>query len=1668
MKKGIFLFMLAFLSAYSSYAQMNDGLFGNEWINYQQSYYKMKVTQDGLYRVTRQALQVSGVNLSNLNANNVQIFHQGREIPAFVQLNGGTVEYIEFYGQKNRGEMDVNLYAKQSHHFNPEYSVITDTAAYFLTWNNSVNGRRYAASTANLLNPPAKENYFLHRSMAMPATIWQAGKEHNISGELISKSSFEFGEGWGGNKTTNQTIQVAVPNVYAAGPAATGRVRMYSDGNITHNILFKVNNTIIANSTFFGDSVGTHRLNFPLNLLSGNNAAINIIGQNGPNDKQSVSYAEIEYPHTFDFGNNSSFRFKIEASSSRKLLEISNFNNPSGAQNIYLYDMTNGLRIHCFWDGSRVFTDLPPSATERELLLVNLDVATAYHIMGRVEAVQFNNYASINGNFVIITHPNMYTDGQGNNPVLQYAAYRSSTGFNSVVVNVQELFDQFGYGINMHPQALRNFAAYIKQHWDAPEYIFLVGKGRVYNTVRNFNTYDHLIPTFGYPASDNLLVARGGSNVPLVSVGRLAVTNGTELSAYLQKIKDVEALQNGAQSAANKGWMKNIAHLGGGINEMEQNAFGNILNNLKSSVSAGNFGAQVHSFFKKVQEPSTAGNSTRLDSLINSGVSMITYLGHSTINSFDFDAYSLQKYNNYQKYPLFLSLSCSNGGVFGENKMMSENFVLSPNSGSAAFIGFIAPVSLSSANYFSTEFYRLMANEGYGKGAGELTKLSLEHLASFAQYSIVAEMAAQFLVYHGDPAFKIQVGNGADYVIEPASIRIEPATVTAQMESFDLSFDLYNLGKAVDARLHIALYRKLPNGDSVLVSIREIDAPLNQEKISFQVPVGGIPAAGLNRFFFDVDITKQVAESPNPMGENNNTASFAMQIIHSEVKPVFPAEFAMVPTTDITLMASTGNAFAPVQTYIIEIDTTTAFDSPLMLSTQVTQGGGLLSWNPGISYLDSTVYYWRVRSVESITLGIATPDWATSSFMYKAGETGWNQSHIYQFKKDAFHSVTLNETERKFDYIASAQEISLTNAYTPNVLAPGYVANFFNGNLTDKCRCEGERGVYVQVINPNDFSIWTMPGNSTVYGAKNCDPANRPAKMFLFETDQPLGYAALENFLRDTVPADFYVLVYTLNNAYANNWPNSLLSLFENKGSEQVRNLASRANGAPWAFFYKNGQPDYTNASEVLGATENEIIHLSCVMTDSWYKGAVTSTIIGPAKGWDFLDWIQFSTDNTTPTSDIGTLDVFGIDNQGTSTKLFTNVVSADTCLAVIDALEYPFLQLVWNNSDSINKTAPQLDFWRVSAEFLPELALRPDMYQMGHKDTLRRGEMFNFAVMMQNISEIDMDSVLIKFQLVGSNKSIYHRIATLEAGDTMRSPVFSLSTETMNGPQQVLVEINPDNDQGEMYHFNNIALVDFYVYQGELSHNGAVTTNPDAIRHTIPNAPIDATMKIAFDGKKIQNGDLVSATPEITIDIEMNNTTEAVKDLSDLNIYLSHPEMPTGRMLLTSTNPLVQNIAFQAGSNGSSHHAKVVIKLNLPWDDTYNFSVHSDRVVELPKYKVEFDVTVENNPIVINANYPNPFKTETRFMFTLEEGLVAESVKIQITDLSGKLLRELSATELGALQTGFNQPSFAWDATDFSGIALPAGTYFYHITAQDTTGTTKSVASTGKMVLTN
>jgi hypothetical protein len=110
--------------------------------------------------------------------------------------------------------------------------------------------------------------------------------------------------------------------------------------------------------------------------------------------------------------------------------------------------------------------------------------------------------------------------------------------------------------------------------------------------------------------------------------------------------------------------------------------------------------------------------------------------------------------------------------------------------------------------------------------------------------------------------------------------------------------------------------------------------------------------------------------------------------------------------------------------------------------------------------------------------------------------------------------------------------------------------------------------------------------------------------------------------------------------------------------------------------------------------------------------------------------------------------------------------------------------------------------------------------------------------------------------------------------------------------------------------------------------------------------------------------------------------------------------------------------------------------------DRSSNISGKGDGVFD---YTISFEV-INKSSITQVLNWPNPFSTSTQFVFTLTGSVIPDQFMIQILTISGKIVREVSKEEYGAINIGRNISDFKWDGTDRYGDRLANGVYLYRV----------------------
>lgn len=1630
--KKLLLFCILIFSVSGIIAQS----FGNEWINYNQKYYEFKIVKDGIYRVTYADLASAGIPINTINPKNIQVFGRGTEIPLYIQGEGDNTfnptDFIEFVARKNDGWLDSNLYKGFKNQPNPYYSLITDTASYYLTWNTSGNNLRYQIETDNNFTGYTPVPSILVEKRNSFQSNYYDGE--TVQGDLTSPE-YVPSEGWmspvisnSGQRTftTNVNSEKAASNGFAAIEfLVTGQSNYGPIQNGDHHLVVNYSNQSL-DTIFEGyQLIRKRKLISTSNLGQLTTAfSFNQIDDLGAgSDRMSIGYVKIQYDHLPDAEGKSFFEFAVNDVSvgNKSYLRLNNF---AGSTNNFVIDETNNRRIEVTQVGNEYRFLIPNGGLKSCIIFSENAVQSVGGIRPAGENGFFNDYFSTipDSAYLMVSNPILA------NEVFNYFNYRQAKGFRPFVVDVNQLYKQYGFGIAQHPLAIRNFLNELVLKKSAPpKYLYFIGKSVRAKFVRGKPSLfaNNLVPTMGNPATDNLFSSGIGTSGLEVAIptGRIAARNTEELKMYLNKVVEYE-------SATTANWMKNALHFVGGTSLFETQQLENYMIQYANTFTDVQFGGKVSTFKKTTSAPIQTTLSDSIHNLINSGASLMTFFGHaSNTGGFDINIDEPQNLKNKGKYPFILGNACYTGDVHQEgNLSTSEGFVLIADKGA---IGFIATVDLSysaSLNVFSSEFYRQFSDKNYGKSMAYCMQQAVKTVGPNPDPSLESVLLEMSL--HGDPALVMNSPLKPDFRILKSNISFNPREVTTEVDSFFVNIALENLGKAVPDSLTIELNRRFPGTNGDTSYIFKLAPLLYQSNFKLKVPIDVLRGIGENVFTVILDRYSEIEE----LSELNNQASNTIIIRSGDLIPIYPYNYAVVPNQGITLKASTAFAFETGKNYLLEIDVNADFNSPSRQSASVFSAGGVVEWAPSIlmNMPDSAVYFWRVSK---------TPDsqgryfWKTFSFQYIPNKRGWGQDHFDQLKLNDFQFMEPNISSQRFNFVDNVRQLSCVNiGNPPTTTILGNIKYSVDSELREKNGCTVSPTFMVAVLDSLSFESWQTPYNgqnlNRDYGQANINGScrSRSESYFMFRANSPTQLQSMRTMLLDSVPDGNYILVYSWYNIKytdINVIDPAIMQTFTTLGATKVTGIS---DSIPFILAVKKGKP--STIKEVVGDSINQQIELKMTLISSSTFGDITSRFVGPAMAWDTVVWVTKSLELNSQDSSALTISSF-VNSEANGTKIFSNLPKSISRLdvsAAIDAVTKPYLRLQMSANDEQFQTPPQLDLWHVYYDPVPEAALNPKNYFSVNKDTLMEGETFQLAVDLTNVSEFDMDSVLIKYQIVNSQNKVIGlpqtRIKPLLAGENYQLEV-SVPTLGLPGSNTLIIEVNPLNDQPEQFHFNNIGQYSFYVLKDNI--------NP--------------LMDVTFDGRRIINGELIGPEPEIVIQLMDENKYLLLNDTSDFAIYLKTPNQNEKRVYFGVQSDGSQ-MEFREGTL-PQNKARIVYRPKLYEDGTYQLRAQAnDKSGNLSgsnDYLISFQIETKAS-ISRLMNYPNPFTTSTRFVFTLSGTRIPDFMQIQIMTITGKLVREIDLAELGNIHIGQNITDYAWDGTDEFGDRLANGVYLYRV----------------------
>ena len=346
------------------------------------------------------------------------------------------------------------------------------------------------------------------------------------------------------NTFTIQTYGVAdVP----ATASLTVRVKGFTDtaANPDHHVRVSLMDGAVTKATADGWLEGTNFetpviLEFDQSLLNNGNNTIKVEAISDPGVPYSAFFVDsfdLTYQRLYEAHDNA-LDFRTE---SAQPVTVYGFTSPS----ILVLDLTdpqNPLldQATTIQDevGSFSVSFVPASPGRRYLVITSNKAVTGLTTWLNAPS---NLGARRNmADYLIITTDELMTAAQG------LATYRKGQGYQTMVVNLENIMDEFNYGI-YSPWAIKDFLTYAHYNWvKPPKYVVLVGEG-TYDYKDNKGNGDNLVPTMivktpdGLFASDNILADADGDHLPDVAIGRLPVLTAEELQTLISKIITYES-----------------------------------------------------------------------------------------------------------------------------------------------------------------------------------------------------------------------------------------------------------------------------------------------------------------------------------------------------------------------------------------------------------------------------------------------------------------------------------------------------------------------------------------------------------------------------------------------------------------------------------------------------------------------------------------------------------------------------------------------------------------------------------------------------------------------------------------------------------------------------------------------------------------------------------------------------------------------------------------------------------------------------------------------------------------------------------------------------------------------------------------------------------------------
>lgn len=787
--------------------------YANSWIDYSKPYIKIGIQKKGLHRIPFSSLPKS---FPQSTPEKFQLWRRGKEVSIISTAN----QEIVFYAVPNDGASDSLLYRPMSSRVNPYYSLYGDEGAYFLTIADQPGNRAKRISQPGESNTPLLASHLekvttvLKDEYSLTTLVFNRPKFYN--------SYFEWGASRTGKAVLPDSLFIRKFSLkYKAKGATNGHLRLLLHGRSYGDRKVEV---------YVGKTAESLRLITTLNIAGFNFAECAFEIRPGDVDTDgngvlrlksvsddiysifSLTYYTLEYEQEFRMEGQTSKEFRLEpvkdawssiavtgAPAKTTFLDISNEDKP-----ILIDSPPSNLMV-------------PRHTGQRQVLLATGEVIQV--AASDISEVEFTKYSASEPNYIVITTGRLMNVATG---FAEYRASKAGGGYKPLVVDVNELYNQFNYG-EPSPVAIKKFMAYMLTQGGTNKMLFLIGHSITQNEKMKRELPDE-VPTIGFPASDMLLVegiAGTEKNAPAIPVGRLSAFTNQQVLDYLQKVKEYEH-----NSAGEYRWRKNVLHLNGGGNLTEITQLRDILRGLNPLVNNGVAGGHVTQYVKQQAIKEVVPVNITAD--VNAGTGLITFFGHGSTQETDLNmgyaTDAARGYQNLHRYPMMYFNGCGVGNIFsgrsnavpkspgaGDRIPLSLDWLLAADRGAIAIIANSFESFVTPASAYLTKLYQCMF----------INSATVDLPIGKIQWAVAMDIIlkqkdaygianAHQSILQGDPALKVVTTEKPDYALDPeTSIELLSQSPGKSMDASD----------SLRVRVAMFNYGRFKTGDEVLAKV---------------------------------------------------------------------------------------------------------------------------------------------------------------------------------------------------------------------------------------------------------------------------------------------------------------------------------------------------------------------------------------------------------------------------------------------------------------------------------------------------------------------------------------------------------------------------------------------------------------------------------------------------------------------------------------------------------------------------------------------------------------------------------------------------------------------------------------------------------------------------------